>query len=336
MELSELDGITLCDYFFDRCDRETAERVERWFLLYGRTSEASAMMYSLWKELESQTDEESLEEIRAAFEVFRKRVSESERSSRKRRTGFPWWFGRVAAVLVLPLIGVSLYQASRYLSDTDTVWVEECIAPGQKGQITLSDGTEVWLNSGSRLIYPSDFSGRSRKVFFTGEGLFDVAYDSRRPFEISSGETLTKVLGTRFNLKSYSEDRNVELSLLEGSVSFVYRNSDGEDAECLLSPGEMLDYDKDTESVRKMSFSVADYSSWKDNRLYFRNMTLEEIARELERTFGVDIVIMNEALKSEPYYMAFVNDESIDDILEVIGRDERVKVVKTGTVIGIY
>ncbi len=104
----------------------------------------------------------------------------------------------------------------------------------------------------------------------------------------------------------------------------------------MLAPGEMLVLDKGSGVLSRHTFRVDEYKSWKDNKYCFRNKPLEDIVRQLGRTFDMDIVIATDSLKTVSYYMAFVNNEDIDEILAVIDADERVRVVRKGRIVEIH
>ena len=139
----------------------------------------------------------------------------------------------------------------------------------------LPDNTTVWLNAGSTIIYPEEFIGRFRQIFFTGEGHFSVAKNKEKPFIIKSNESSIEVLGTQFNLKSYSNDNRIEVALLDGSVAFCYPSTTDQEMKCILSPGEQVYYNRTTHNLEKKNFILSDYSSWKDGKYYFKNETLK-------------------------------------------------------------
>ena len=330
------DNKELSDYFFNRCTPETAERVERWFRLHGKSDEASSMLYRLWNSVEASSDPGSDEDVRAAFEEFRSRLSSSEmhHAGKRRRRNPLSWISRAAAVLFIPLAAFSIWQAVSSYNENNVSWTEMRAEFGETGHFSLPDGTSVWLNSGSSIIYPEHFYGGKRQVFFSGEGYFDVAQDRRRTFEILVGNSAVRVLGTEFNLKSYEDDDRLELNLLDGRVVFWPDNR--EDEPVSLVPGEALEFDRESLHLRKYRFDIDGYSSWKDGNLYFKNCPLSEIVRQLERKFGVEMVIMTDSLRDIPYHMAFVNNESLDDILSVLDKDPRIFVEKDGNTVKIY
>lgn len=327
----------LSDYFFNHCSAEITEKIEMWFMLHGKSHEASLMLYELWKDIDGTSVSDNSEETRKAFEKFKDRLVSSDKSKGKPsvlKSASVRWVYRLAACLLIPLAIFSLWQSKRYYDINHIEWIEKKVDFGGTGFLVLSDGTSVWMNSGSSIIYPEKFSGPKRQVFFSGEGHFDVAKNKRSGFEIKTGESLVRVVGTEFNLKAYPEDNDLQLSLLEGKVEFI---PDTGSENCFeILPGDVIDYDRDFRSVSRSKFDVSTFSSWKDGKLYFKNTPLSDIVRQLERNFDANIVIVTDSLKSLRYHMAFVNDEPLEEILDVIDSDPRIRIETKGNVIEMY
>lgn len=228
----------LSSYFFDRCTPEISNKVERWFFKNGNSQEAKKLLFSLWEELEDTTSSTSPEEIQAAFEQFKARLlSSAPQENKSKKPNLFLWIQRIAAILILPLIIFSGYLFYQHQKEENIVWIEKSAGYGDIKHITLPDNTTVWLNAGSTIIYPEEFIGRFRQIFFTGEGHFSVAKNKEKPFIIKSNESSIEVLGTQFNLKSYSNDNRIEVALLDGSVAFCYPSTTDQEMKCILSPG---------------------------------------------------------------------------------------------------
>lgn len=192
----------LSSYFFDRCTPEISNKVERWFFKNGNSQEAKKLLFSLWEELEDTTSSTSPEEIQAAFEQFKARLlSSAPQENKSKKPNLFLWIQRIAAILILPLIIFSGYLFYQHQKEENIVWIEKSAGYGDIKHITLPDNTTVWLNAGSTIIYPEEFIGRFRQIFFTGEGHFSVAKNKEKPFIIKSNESSIEVLGTQFNLK---------------------------------------------------------------------------------------------------------------------------------------
>ena len=158
---------------------------------------------------------------------------------------------------------------------------------GQRSEITLVDGTHIWLNSGSQLSYPTEFKKDSREVYLTGEAFFDVTSDAAKPFYVITREFKIKVLGTKFNVCSYSEDHTVQTVLLKGKVS-AGKNALFSRMVDLL-PGERMVYDKENNELVKDKVDVSLYTSWIYGYLIFENEPTTEVFKKLERHYNQSI-----------------------------------------------
>ncbi|PWL40468.1 hypothetical protein DKG77_06570 [Flagellimonas aquimarina] len=202
-------------------------------------------------------------------------------------------------------------------SGANLVFNEVYIPYGQKFKITLSDGTKVWLNSGSSLRFPKNLgtSAQNRMVYLEGEAFFDVTKDKKRPFIVNAENLDIKVLGTQFNVSAYKSDGNISTTLVEGSVN-VYENSNP-DTKILLSPSYQAAFIKENGTLTKQKVDVRTYTSWMENRLIIDNLSFEQILRKLERAHNVSIINNAESLNNEMFKGEFQN-ERIETILNTI------------------
>lgn len=236
-------------------------------------------------------------------------------------------FAAVAALLVAALVP--------YLRPAvQTEWHEIYVAQGETREITLSDGTQLWLNSGSRVFYPERFDGRERRIRIDGEVFADVAKDRRHPFIVSASDVEVRVLGTQFSLKSYAENPNIEVALIEGSVAMRAGNP-GKSVDYTLTPGDMIRYNRTSGSLETYRIDTETYGSWHSNRnLCFVNQTLGDIATDLERRFNVKIIIEGSELAEAQYYASFINNESLDRILRALNSNDNMRISRiNGTII---
>lgn len=164
---------------------------------------------------------------------------------------------------------------------------------GGEYQVKLSDGTMVWLNSDSRLKIPTAFVGNERRVFLSGEAYFDVVKNDRKPFIVETDLGNIKVYGTEFNVKRYSGDRQLQATLVEGSIGF----SNDQVAELKLQPGYQLSLIEGISEPTVEKVKVYNEIAWKDQRFCFENRTLESIVRDMERWYNVKIVFEDPVLK---------------------------------------
>lgn len=222
------------------------------------------------------------------------------------------------------------YSSYDSIGITDTNKNNELIIPkGGEYQVVLADGTKVWLNSASRLIYPPSFMGKERRVVLSGEAFFDVAHDAERPFIVETSRMNVKVLGTRFNVNDYDDNEEVSTTLVNGSVEIV---SGGQQAFRLV-PGEQA-YGKENE-LEKREVNVRLYTSWIDGKFLFNNTELEEIAKQISRWYDVEIFFSSENVKKVRFTGAIVKFKPLDDLVRMIESTSQVRFSVKGKTIVI-
>lgn len=220
-----------------------------------------------------------------------------------------------------------LFGISNYLSFQEgfkrlnSQQVEMVNPMGLKSSITLSDGTKVTLNAGSTLTYPTAFTSGSREVSICGEAFFEVAHDDKHPFIVKAEDINVKVLGTKFNVKAYEDEDNIEVTLKEGKVGV------GLNMEKLIPimPGQQIKYSKADKSFSKRKVSLNNYTAWVCGKFYFTARPLEKIAKQLERNFNVHIEILGDDLKKATFTGDFVHGENLEQILRVMTINRPIK-----------
>jgi ferric-dicitrate binding protein FerR (iron transport regulator) len=194
---------------------------------------------------------------------------------------------------------------------------------GERQEIVLPDGTSVWLNENSHLTYED--RDDERYLQFEGEAFFDVATDSIRPFRIYSGQSVTTVLGTAFNLRAYPQEEKVEVSVKEGRVALAQQVTvtktdaipDNQN-RIELSKGETGVLEKATSAVAVVSLSQDNSTAWKDRRLQFDDVPLKEVAQTLERYYNIEIDLANEGIAPCLVTLGEENDPSLDMIISLL------------------
>ncbi len=173
---------------------------------------------------------------------------------------------------------------------------------GKRTQITLSDNSTIWLNSGSKLIYPVHFADKKREVFLDGEAVFEVTPDKTHPFHVVTRDMEIKVLGTVFDLCAYSDDSTVNTVLERGSVELNYKRSSlfGPKKEKMV-PGMLAVYDLADETLVQKNVNTKDYTSWRYGYLVMEKKSLGSIAKKLSRYYNVSIEIENPELAGETF-----------------------------------
>lgn len=227
------------------------------------------------------------------------------------------WFLKTAAVFVILLsVGsTSYYLGSHSMGEEPTVMNRLLTADGSKGRFVLPDSTVVWLNSNSLLEYPETFTASAREVRLSGEAYFEVQRNEKIPFRVHAGEMDIEVLGTRFIVGNYQRRSAVEAVLVEGSVKVEGCKMNH---SVVLTPGQLISYDKGTEDVDVQMVNVADYISWIQDELIFDNDKLADIIVNLEKWYGVDIVCSSDFANRVSMSFSVRNGESLDDILRAM------------------
>lgn len=223
---------------------------------------------------------------------------------------------RAAAILVLPmliagglLIGYFL-NMGKPISDRQAATT--IYAPmGSRVSFILPDSTTGMLNSGSHLSYFLPFAG-SRHVELEGEAWFNVNKDEQHPFEINTGKSYVKVLGTAFNISAYPAESYVEVVLVEGKVEFGDGNS-GE--KVIINPSERLVCQSD--KITKLNVEPSKYYAWTEGKLVFRGDPMAEVARRIERWYNVKIIIADRELEKYSFRGTF-QDDSIEEVLRFL------------------
>lgn len=257
-----------------------------------------------------------------------------------------------ATIIILLTLGLTATVLQNKKNKTQEIAYMEIVTPkGARAEVTLGDGTKVWLNADSKLKYPSRFTNEERKVYFTGEGYFDVAKEKNRPFVLMTTDVRVNVLGTKFNIKSYPEDNYIETTLETGLLSISplkTLKSQNINNEIVLKPKQKIVLykdeiqnttinEKDTES--KALYELNDgralnkvapikeailtenveteiYVGWKDEKLIFRSEKLIDIVKKLERWYDVNIDIDEELW--EKVYSGKFQDETLEQALDAI------------------
>lgn len=223
-----------------------------------------------------------------------------------------------AAILTVALfLGYSASEFSHHFNRgrSNEPFNEFYSPDGQISEFKLSDGTKVWLNSGTRIQVPVNFNSRNRIITMDGEAFFQVTKDRQHPFYINANELSVKVLGTSFNVSAYQSERYSEVTLIEGKVGIKEINGN---RLGLLSPGQQLVYDNSTRDKLKREIDISPYESWRDGKMIFKGQTLSEIALKLERWFNVKINFKDESIGQIKFTGTILKNKPLNQVLEII------------------
>lgn len=230
-----------------------------------------------------------------------------------------------AVVLFLLSVSFSYYLLNRDMERTKTAGMQSyrMEAPlGSQTKLQLPDGSSVHLNSGSVLEYKSSFMmEKKREIYLFGEAYIEVRKDAGRPFIVHTDELNIQVLGTKFNVKSYREDRTVELNLLEGSIKVSFPS--GNNGNYLLSPDENLVYDKPSKHISIHKVNARNAAAWTLGKLSFVKTPLIHILKDIERIYNVRFDIHSSQVEKEIFTGRISTKFSIEEILNYIDVDHK-------------
>lgn len=287
-------------------------------------------MTEVW--LNTTAAKEKKELGRQAYKHFKVRI-EPKREGRK----LSFLFTRVAVAIVLGgmLLGAGYYLGNKETAITSQYTRQTVEVPmGSRSRIVLLDGTIVWLNAGSRLSYDAGFSAKDRKVKLEGEGYFEVTHNEKLPFIVTTSDVDVKVLGTKFSVKAYDNEENIEVILAEGSVNFINKND--LQSSFLLKPEQQAVYNRGSGKVAIRKVLVSQANIWTTGSHFFNDLTLREISDQLEKSFNVRIFFRDEDKKNLTFYGDFKREDSLDDILMIMSSNGKFSYRKTEDMIEIY
>ena len=258
-------------------------------------------------------------DIDKAYTMISKKVT-----LRSTPENFWYYWKKIAAVLLIPLfIGNILYfllrtnNFSMPQEPVSPVYNELFAAFGTRSALKLSDGTHVWLNSGSSIKYPDRFGGNNRTVFLKGEAYFEVESDDEKPFIVETLFLSVKATGTKFNVSGYASADEAEVTLVSGRVEVSLIENKKNIKSSVLDINQHLSFNKINGTTSISNEDTYKYISWKDGKLIFRNEPLSQVVKKISQVFNVYIEIKGEEIKNYSYRATF-QDESLAEILKLI------------------
>ncbi|HEY8933981.1 MAG TPA: FecR domain-containing protein [Cyclobacteriaceae bacterium] len=236
----------------------------------------------------------------------------------KVQTSFPWF--KVAASILLLIVATGIfYYYNHAISPAPTKSLSTTSAqlssPIEHEYIKLPDGSTVILNNNSTLDYDESFDNKStRSVTLHGEGYFDIRHDPSKPFIVNTNNLKTTVLGTAFNIKAYSTDHNITVTVLRGKVKVENEKA----VIGIITPNEQIIFDTQKYEGYHQIVNGKESVAWTEHDMFFDNVTVEEAVQKLKERFKVNISIDNDQIKTCRFTATFVRGENLDQILSVL------------------
>lgn len=259
-------------------------------------------------------------DVNRGFQQVHERINQP-----KKRQLFFSALTRIAAVLTIPLLAFTIWSifyqneenGGEEFAQNSITWQEIQSPVGMRSHVVLPDGTNLWLNAGSRLRYSIPFAREKREVELTGEAYLDVVRNEQSPFIVKTGISRIEVLGTAFNVNAYPESGQIKVALKEGSVKFLFA-ADGETTKfCELEPNDLMVFDKKEQTVTLDNTNIEKHIAWHRNVMILDDTPMTQLARMLEQWYGVKVVVANEEIKQYRFTTTFDN-EPLHRVLELL------------------
>lgn len=303
-------------YFFDTQTSKASTPFIEWLKNGKSVEEKEEAFREIWDELDiapDQTTEHSFMKLQQRI------LSDSEPIHSKKSIPLYRKFLRIASILIIPIISVVgsyMYVKNNSISN-DSIEFVECFVPnGQIKEVILPDSTTVQLNSGSVLIYPKSFSGKTRDLYLNGEALFSVTHNEEQPFIVKTADMDIEVLGTVFNVSSYHTSERIATTLQSGKVSVTMKNQESE--PIILSPSQQILVDRRTGETNVKEVNVENTVAWQKGYLMMESLNIRDISKILERKYDATIHINTEKYDQQYVTAKFRNNESLIESLSVL------------------
>lgn len=257
----------------------------------------------------------SQEQLNQVFGRLHQRIDEYESTSTtriipsRRKT---WYMA--AAIFFIAFAGASLYLLFSKTPGSSTSLAITTLDTQLK-TITLPDGTKVTLNKESKLEYPSAFDENAREVTLTGEAFFDVQHDASKPFIVRTGNFVTKVLGTAFNIRAYAKDSLLQVTVESGKVQVNSEND--QQSLGILQTGDQLRVHKETTAKSIAKANVQEVMEWKKHDLFFNNNSFADASLIIKNHFHTELIFQHEALHN-CRFTGDLTDKTLEETLDII------------------
>lgn len=298
----------LPDYFNGHLSDENRRLIEDWKSADKDNLEKYNAVLDLMMDYRA-LDTVSVLDVEAALRKVNTRIG-------KKRRSWIRYAERAAAILFIPLLAAAILTITR-IGSNNPVYYQLTAETGMTGRVMLPDSTVVVLNSGSTLLFPSDFADDSRNVELIGEAYFDVRKDPERQFRVKLPDgSAVKVYGTRFNVNAYPDDNSV-VTLVNGAIGYDYVNKKGDSNEIRLMPDQQI-----TRTVKGdvsiVNIEASSAIAWKNNKIVLNSTPLNNILKTLERRFDVRFRITNHDIENVTLSGGAISIKNLDYVLETL------------------
>jgi ferric-dicitrate binding protein FerR (iron transport regulator) len=262
----------------------------------------------------------SSEEIEETFRTMMAKAKSLESQYNRqyhRHNSFlrPMLYAAAAVAFLLMTTLTVKYALERNQQPTELSYTQTTTAKGEIREVVLPDQTKVVLNAGSILIYPESF-GKDRSVFLSGEAIFDVTPSKEHSFIVKTSDVSVRVYGTKFNVRSYLDDKDISVTLCRGAIA-AFPNG-REDKAVHIIPNQNYTYDKVSKSYTTSNVNALESTSWEGGDICFRSESIHDIIKTIERKYNVNVYLSTGKYDKALITARFVNGESLDELMDVI------------------
>lgn len=268
---------------------------------------------------------------RALFDALQLNTFQKENHARKQSVLLRKRIGSAAAAVIVLFILYNIQVFTDKNIQAETALNTIKVPAGQRVEVTLSDGTHVWLNARSEFSYPVSFNGDKREVLLKGEAFFEVAKNRDKKFIVNTGRCEVEVLGTQFNVEAYNENE-FSTTLIQGSVKVTDKSQPNESV--VLEPNNSVSLNNGKLTVTP----ITDFNpySWKEGLITFKDIHFKDLMKKLEKNFGIRIMIDNHTLDNYACIGKFRISDGIEQVLRALQQDAHFTFEReSGTVIRI-
>jgi ferric-dicitrate binding protein FerR (iron transport regulator) len=289
---------------------ETKKKFYRWFFSSKSKLEKEEVLVNQWNEIDIEADSSTRDSYNKVI------TNLGIEFKKKQHLEIRYKLLRIAAAIFIPVISIISIYWYVQSSDRQSVEFVEHFTPNSNIEtINLPDGSFVTVNCGSIIIYPRNFTNKSREIFLSGEAKFTVAPDKKRPFIVKTNDMNIEALGTVFNVSSYAENSQTVATLVNGKARVGMKKSK---KDYILEPLQQVVFDKETGKSFSQQAKIDLELAWEVGHLVFRNASIEDIMQEIQRKYDVRIYANYKKIKNEKLTVKFNNDEPIEEIFNTL------------------
>ena len=322
MELKNTNEM-LAKYFSGNCNTTEKTAVKNWAAESAENKQVFDNYNALWRNAHiTSTYRPNVEAALARANNKLEFVLEQESSKKTFVTRSLKWALSVAATLLIIIAGYWFLKLQNYgIQPVNKIAI--ITSTNEKRNITLPDGTHVWLNKATRLEYPASFVSNERRVKLEGEAYFEVKKMKNKTFSIEAGNSLTTVLGTHFNVRARKLERTVVVSVLEGKVALSSAKT-----EVKLFAGDKGTFSEKAQNISKEKYSDSNLLAWQTGKLVFKNAPVCEVVKTIAEYYNVNVKC-NLPKKSNITINTTFNNQSISEVFRIIELTLSLKVSST-------